>query len=129
MPTQSELIDHAISRIGDASDYWNFFIVVVSAIIGLMASGRSLVRQRRVRGALAILFAIFAVGNLFAIYTANEQRAAFVALLTQPGLEGVANTLRPVQLITYGGYHLILDIVTILIIVLVPWPVEPKSKA
>ena len=129
MPTQAELVEFALSRSRDAAELWNFYIIVVSAIIVLFSSGRTVVTERRVKAAAAIIFGLFAIGNLYALFEINEQRVAFVSLITEPGLQTVAATIRPGPVVAYLGFHILLDLVVVIGILFVPWPVEPKGKA
>jgi hypothetical protein len=127
MPTDNDLLSLTVDRTGDLTEYWNFFIVVASAIVAIIASGSGFVGTRAIKAAISLLFVLFAGSNLWAIHSLNQQRAALLDLIDDPALQVVVARFRPEAPWLYGGLHIALDIAVLMAIWVVRWP-SAKSE-
>lgn len=117
------LLEMAIDRGAAVNTYWNFYIVVTTAILGTMATGRPFTQSIALKLVLSGAFVLFALSNLHAILTLAELRTALLDLLPSD-LEGrdiLVKSLSPKPTLTYGLFHGLLDIVVLCCIWLVPW--------
>lgn len=105
---ETDLLKMLIERTSYINTYWNFYIIVSTAVIGTIASGKIHI-SKTIRVILTIAFLLFAASNLHAILTVNEQRDALVALIP-PELSAVSQTLKPGPMLQYITFHLLLDI-------------------
>jgi len=116
-----ELIKILIDRGSYMNTYWNFYIVVTSAIIGILATGKEFTRLKAVRGLLCIVFILFAASNFFAIQNLIDQRSALANQLTSAVPDEIMGTLRPQNVILYAAFHVLLDVVVVACILRIPW--------
>lgn len=105
---EAGLLKVMIERASYLNTYWNFYLVVATAIIGSMASGKIRL-TKDIRIIFTAAFILFAASNLHAIISINEQRSALGDLIPT-ALSTVTETLRPGPLWQYIGFHLLLDV-------------------
>jgi predicted branched-subunit amino acid permease len=118
-----EIIKLAFDNASGTSIYWNFFLVVSTAILGALASGKEFTQSKALKVVMTIAFIVFAVSNLKSLLSVLNQREALLAMLTNVGpklasLCEALSGLKRGQLITF---HLIADLVVLSAIWLVPW--------
>ncbi|MEP6017043.1 MAG: hypothetical protein ABJ251_01005 [Paracoccaceae bacterium] len=116
-----EIIKILIDRGSYMNTYWNFYIVVTSAIVGVLASGKEFARLKAVRGLLCIVFILFAASNFSAIHNLVSQRSALADQLTSAVPDELVGTLRPQNFNSYATFHVLLDVVVVACILLIPW--------
>lgn len=124
-----ELIKLLIERGSYMNTYWNFYIVVTSAIIGILASGKEFTRLFAVRGLLCVVFILFAASNFNAIYNLISQRIALADQLTTAVPDALMSTLKPQNYEIYIAFHVLLDLAVVACILWVPWhAMKPKIQ-
>lgn len=119
----NEILGFAIDRASAINTYWNIFIAVATAVVGVMASGKAFTSSRALKIFLAGAFVVFAYSNLDAIIRLGELRTALLAMLPDdlPNREAVIGSLRPAEWWQYTGFHVFLDVVVLAAIWFVPW--------
>ena len=126
-----DILKILVERTSYINIYWNFYIVVATAILGVLASGK-IVITKNIRIILTVAFVLFTSSNYGAIKDVNEQRTAILEQLSvesqyktteaktkfgntpQEKLSIIANKFKPNPEWQYLLFHLLLDI-TILI--------------
>jgi hypothetical protein len=105
-------------RADSISTFWNFYIVLSTAILGFLSAAKVEWLNNFLCFLLSLAFVLFAVGNLFAIIQVHGQWEALVKLV--PTLEGYYNSLaplvesaKPVERDTLIMFHLFLDITVV----------------
>ena len=117
-----DLLKLLIERTSYINTYWNFYIVVATAIIGIVASGKVNI-TRNIRIILTIAFILFAFSNYHAIENVNEQRSEISKQIKQENLVAIKETLKPSDNWKYLLFHLLLDI-TVLVSL---WRISPNN--
>ncbi len=74
LPELNDLLSHAFSRAEATQIFWNFYAVVVTAIIGFLAAAKSPIAHRTIRYLLIGGFLVFAAANYIAIEDIRMQR-------------------------------------------------------
>jgi hypothetical protein len=106
-----ELIKLAIDRSEAINTYWNLYIAVAGAIVGIIASDKVVITLR-LRWIVAAVFIVWALSNLDAIWILNKQRSELCSLLESksPEAQPLSKELRPHCAYLYVLYHLVLDL-------------------
>lgn len=112
MESNTDLLKMLIERTSYINTYWNFYIIVATAVIGTIASGKINVTHS-IRVILTCAFVLFALSNLQAIICVNKQRTA-LSNLVPDSFSTITETLRPNNNFRYIAFHLLLDISVLL---------------
>ena len=125
-----DILGFAIDRAAAINTYWNIFIAVATAVVGVMASGKAFTNSRVLKIFLTGAFVVFAYSNLDAILRLAELREALLAMLPDglPQRETLVASLNPAKWWQYSAFHVFLDAVVIAAIWFVPWP-GPEDSA
>lgn len=125
-----DVLGFAIERASAINTYWNIFIGVATAVVGVMASGKAFTNSRALKIFLTGAFVVFAYSNLDAILRLGELREALLAMLSTdfPNREAVVQSLRPAEWWKYTGFHVFLDAVVLAAIWFVPWPISDREN-
>jgi len=118
---EKDILGFSIDRASALNGLWNLYIAVVTACLGLMASGKAFTTSLILKFVLTIVFSVFSYSNLDAIWRLGVLRAALLQLLPSD-FSSIKNSLAPATRLQYGLFHVILDASVILAIWLVPWP-------
>jgi hypothetical protein len=128
---ETELLKILVERTSYINTYWNFYIAVATAILGILASGKVAITNN-IRIILTVAFVLFTYSNYGAIKDVNEQRTAILNQISEESQNGttkpekkIGNTLQEKLSIVAGKFkpkskrqyllfHLLLDI-TILV--------------
>lgn len=103
----TDYLEILVERTSYLNTYWNFYIVVSTAVIGTIASGKIHV-TKTIRVIITVAFVLFAASNLHAILNVNEQRVALIKLI--PASQStIADTLKPNDMWQYIFFHVLLD--------------------
>lgn len=118
-----EIIKLAFDSASGMNIYWNFFIVVSTAILGTLASGKEFTKSKVLKVVMTIAFIVFAVSNLRALLSVLSQREALLAMLTNvgPKLASLCDTLSGPERGWLIAYHLVADLTVLSAIWFVPW--------
>jgi hypothetical protein len=105
-----ELMKVALERSEAINTYWNFYLAVAGAIIGILSSDKVTI-TRTLRGAIGLVFTAWAASNLQAIWILNRERQTLCDLLVLHGGEftRLATDLSPQEPWKYLVFHLVLD--------------------
>ena len=119
-----DILGFAIERASAINTYWNIFIAVATAVVGIMASGKAFTNSQTLKIFLTGAFVVFAYSNLEAIIRLGELREALLAMLSTdlPDREALVKSLSPAKWWQYAGFHIFLDAVVLAAIWRVPWP-------
>lgn len=125
-----DILGFAIERASAINTYWNIFIAVATAVVGVMASGKAFTNSRALKLFLTGAFVVFAYSNLEAIVRLGELREALLAMLSAefPNREAVVRTLSPAEWWKYTGFHIFLDAIVLAAIWFVPWPSSDREN-
>ena len=118
-----DILGFAIDRASAINTYWNIFIAVATAVVGVMASGKTFTDSLTLQIILTGAFVVFAYSNLEAIIRLGKLRKALLAMLPDdlPNCEAVVESLSPAGRWHYAGFHVFLDVVVLSAIWFVPW--------
>ena len=124
-----DILGFAIDRASAINTYWNIFIAVATAVVGVMASGKAFTNSRVLKIFLTGAFIVFACSNLDAIIRLGELREALLAMLPGafPNRETIVAGLSPAKWWQYAAFHVLLDAVVLAAIWFVPWPGSEDS--
>lgn len=127
---EKDIVGFAIDRASAILTYWNIFIAVATAIVGIMASGKGFTSSKRLKWFLTFAFVVFAVSNLDAIVRLGELRTSFLLMLDAANdtERTLIASLQPAPSWQYVLYRVTLDAVVIGAIWLVRWPAA-ETKA
>lgn len=119
-----DILGFAIDRASAINTYWNIFIAVATAVIGVMASGKAFTSSRALKVFLSLAFIVFAYSNLNAILLLGELRTALLATIPAefPNREAIVASLQPAEWWQYAAFHGFLDLTVLAAIWFVPWP-------
>lgn len=114
------LLKILIERTGYINTYWNFYVIVATAITGIIVSDKIHITFN-IRIILTIAFILFALSNYSAINNLNKQRLEISELIpinksTNKQLVIVTETLKPRKLSDYKLFHALLDILILSLI-------------
>lgn len=125
---EPDLLKYLIERTSYINTYWNFYIVVATAIFGLLASGK-IALTKQVRVIITVAFLLFAFSNIGAILNVNTQRRALINLILEnsANYKSITDTFKPNHWLWYTFFHLCLDVSILLAI----WKfkIAPDSNA
>lgn len=128
---ETDILKILVERTSYINTYWNFYIVVATAILGILASGKIAI-TKNIRIILTVAFVLFTYSNYGAIKDVNEQRTAILNQFSveshnettevkkipgntpQEKLSIIADKFKPNPKWQYLLFHLLLDI-TILV--------------
>ena len=116
-----QFLELLIERGSYMNTYWNFFIGVSSALVGILASGKHFTRSTTLKVVLCLVFVVFAVSNFGAIASLVEQRNALLGQLSADFPAVLKASLKPKSFGKYLAFHLILDFLVVSCILFVPW--------
>ena len=118
-----DILGFAIDRASAINTYWNIFIAVATAVVGVMASGKTFTNSLALQIFITGAFVVFAYSNLEAIIRLGKLRKALLAMLPDdlPNCEAVVESLSPAEWWQYAGFHAFLDAVVLAAIWFVPW--------
>ncbi|MDY6837390.1 MAG: hypothetical protein SWH78_05390 [Thermodesulfobacteriota bacterium] len=124
-----DILAFAIERASAINTYWNIFIAVATAVVGVMASGKAFTNSRTLKFFLSGAFTVFAYSNLSAIIRLGTLREALLDMLPNDfsNREAIVGSLSPAEWWQYTGFHLLLDVAVLAAIWLVPWPKSDDS--
>ena len=124
MLESKDILGFAIERASAINTYWNIFIAVATAVIGIMASGKGFTDSTALKLFLTGAFIVFAYSNLDAILRLGELREALLAMLPSelPNHQAVVKSLSPASRWQYTVFHVFLDLSVLAAIWIVPWP-------
>ncbi len=108
------LLKILIERSSYINTYWNFYIIVATSVVGIIASGKIQVTTT-IRLFFACSFLLFAVSNLLAITELNEQRKVLVSSISGE-LSVLAQTFKPSKSYVYTVFHMALNLIVLLCI-------------
>jgi hypothetical protein len=108
--------------------YWNFFIVVSSALIGVLASGKEFTNSMALKVVFALVFVLFAISNFNAIESLVNQRVALLKQLSPKFPIDIKCSVKPKSLSVYLMFHIALDVLVLASIFLVPWYMKQKNS-
>ena len=119
-----------IERSSAINNYWSTYIVITTAILSIMASGRDFTRSNALKAVLTIGFSIFALFNLDAMIELADLRRALLAkdLDLYKETPGIIKSLTPYSNSVYISIHITFDIIMGLGIWLVPWGTRGQAK-
>ena len=122
--TPRDALGFAIERASALNGLWNLFIAVVTAVVGIMASGKAFTTNGLLKSGLSLAFVAFAVVNLEAMVRLGHLRDALLDMLPSalPNQAQVVESLRPARWWQYAAFHLLLDAAVLAAIWFVPWP-------
>ena len=116
-----DILRLAVERASALNGLWNLFLAVVTAVVGVLAAGKSFTGSRSLKICLTIVFVAFAIANLGAMIDLGNLRRALVGMLPADLPPDVTDSLRPWGLWQYVAFHLFLDVIVIVAIWRVPW--------
>jgi hypothetical protein len=118
-----DILGFAIDRASTINTYWNIFIAVATAVVGVMASGETFTNSCALKIFLTGAFVVFAYSNLEAIIRLGKLRKALLAILPEdfPNREAIVGSLSPAEWWQYAGFHVFLDAVVLAAIWFVQW--------
>jgi len=118
-----DILALAMDRASAVNTYWNIFIAIATAVVGIVASGKPFARSRALKIFLTLAFVVFAYSNLEAIIRLGELREALLEMLPGdlPNWRAVVASIRPAEWWRYTGFHVFLDLVVLSAIWFVPW--------
>lgn len=137
---EPDLLKILIERTSYINTYWNFYIVVATAIVGTLASGKITI-NRNIRIIFTVAFVLFAQSNCAAIKDINEQRTAILDQISVDNIEKIvsgkvttgrndkeriaiiAREFKPNPKLVYLLFHFLLDI-TVLVAI---WRITPNN--
>ena len=124
----TDVLGFAIERASALNGLWNLFIAVATAVVGVMASGKSFTTSSSLRVFLSVAFVAFAYVNLDVMLRLGELRQALLDVLSAalPGRTQVVASLSPAEPWQYVAFHVLLDAVVLGGIWIVPWPSSEK---
>lgn len=113
----------AIDRSDALNNYWNLYLGTSTAVLGLMATGKSFTRSPSFKVARAVAFVLFAYVNRDAILYLRTARLSLldIAREDRPGRVALLDGLAPASVGYDLAVHLVLDALVVLAIWLVPW--------
>jgi hypothetical protein len=119
-----DILGFAIERASAVNTYWNIFIAVATAVVGVMASGKPFTTSLALKIVLSGAFLVFAYSNLAAILRLGELREALLSMLPDDitSRQAIVASLSPAEGWQYTVFHVVLDLVVLAAIWLVPWP-------
>ncbi|MDA5555145.1 hypothetical protein [Shimia sp. MMG029] len=116
-----QLLELLIERGSYMNTYWNFFIGVSSALVGILASGKNFTKNATLKVVLVLVFIVFAASNFEAISSLVQQRHALLAQLSPNFPADLKASLQPKSFAEYLTFHLVLDVLVVVCILFVPW--------
>ena len=124
-----DVLGFAIERASALNGLWNLFIAVATAVVGVMASGRSFTASPLLKVSLSLAFVAFACVNLDAMIRLGNLREALLGMLPPalPNRAEIVKSLSPAESWQYKSFHLFLDAVVLAAIWFVPWLTLEKS--
>jgi hypothetical protein len=116
-----EVVSFLFQRADATLTFWNFYIAVSTAILAFLAAAKAEWLNKFICVALTIGFALFAVGNLWALSQVCDQREALIALISQQegydqSIATVVESTHPPDVIVLVPFHIFLDIAMITLI-------------
>lgn len=117
----TELLKILVERTSYINTYWNFYIAVATGLVGIIATGKISITTP-LRTILITAFVLFAISNLRAIRSINEQRNALIQLIPD-SFSIVTKTLKPNATWQYILFHILLDVVVIFAV----WCIKPNT--
>ncbi len=123
----NDMLSHAFARAEATQTTWNFYPVVVTAILAFLAAARAPVENRLVPLVLLLGFIAFATANLVALDNIRAQRveildiAAELAAASAIEVDKLLVTLKPPSRQALWLFHVILDVSVGVAILLVPY--------
>lgn len=120
-PQDQEVLKILIERGSYMNTYWNFYIVVATAIVGIMASGKEFASSSVLKIILVLAFSGFAVSNYSALMSLADQRLELSKVLSSDFPTELKDSLIPMDAIFYRVFHLVMDLVVVCCILVVPW--------
>ncbi|MEP5730848.1 MAG: hypothetical protein ABJL67_15935 [Sulfitobacter sp.] len=120
-PQDQEVLKILIERGSYMNTYWNFYIVVASAVVGIMASGKEFASSSALKAILVLAFSGFAVSNYSALMSLIEQRLALSNVLSPDFPADLKASLEPMDTVIYRVFHLAMDLIVVCCILVVPW--------
>ena len=112
----------------EVNTYWNLYIAVATAVVGIMAAGHQYANSKVLKLILSVAFLVFAVSNLLAIIRLGTLRTALINAFPDElknNSELVAG-LMPADWQAYLAFHGFLDVTVIAAIWAVPWFMAKK---
>jgi hypothetical protein len=124
-----DVLGFAIERASALNGLWNLFIAVATAVVGVMASGKSFTTNSLLKVCLSLAFIAFAYVNLDAMLRLGHLREALLTMLPAalPNRAEVIASLSPAKSWQYTVFHFFLDAVVLAAVWFVPWPTAEKS--
>jgi hypothetical protein len=123
--TADQVIGFAIDQAARTGFYWNLYIGVVTAMFGILGSGKIQSDSGIFKVGLTVVFVVFAIGNWSSIENLGVVRRELLELLPS-SYSGMAAGLSPRSFWGYVIYHSALDVLVISSIWVVRWPVPKK---
>ena len=142
---ETDLLKILVERTSYINTYWNFYIVVATAILGILASGKVAI-TKNIRLILTVSFVLFTYSNYKAIKDVNEQRTVILNQISvesqketaehekiigntpQEKLSIVAGKFKPNPEWQYLLFHLLLDTTILVSIWRIGSQKEDKSQ-
>ena len=121
--SDEQILGFVFERTSHMNVYWNFFIVVATAIFATLASGRGFTNSRVSKAILTAAFVMFVASNLLPMLEVIIQRDALLAMLGE-GTALPAVLIRSLSRVSLWGvvaFHLCANAVVVLGIWMVPW--------
>ncbi|WP_415404093.1 hypothetical protein [Tateyamaria sp. SN3-11] len=116
-----EVLKILIERGSYMNTYWNFYIAVASAVVGIMASGKEFASSPVLKTILVLAFSGFAVSNYSALMSLVEKRLALSSILSPDFPDDLKDSLEPQDAIIYRAFHLTMVLIVVCCILVVPW--------
>ncbi|MEP3881864.1 hypothetical protein [Planktotalea sp.] len=118
-----EILGFVFDRKAEMNVYWNFFLVVSTAIIATLATGKEFTDSWALKAVLTVAFAMFVVSNIFPMLSIIDQRDALLDLLGENSELSVAliESLTWLDRCKLIVFHLSADVLVVLGIWVVPW--------
>ncbi|MBW2015817.1 MAG: hypothetical protein JRJ01_03100 [Deltaproteobacteria bacterium] len=118
-----DILKFSIDRASAINVFWNIFIAVASAVVGVMASGKAFTDSSAVKIFFTGAFVVFAYSNLKAIIRLGKLRKALLDMLPDdlPNRGAVVESLSPAEWWQYTVFHVFLDAAVLIAIWIVPW--------
>lgn len=129
--TTTDVVSFAIDRASAINVYWNIYIAVATAVVGVLSTGKLVTRSRILKALLTVLFLIFAISNLLAIIRLGELRQALVDMIPSSSMDFLTlkTSLAPEPWWAYLLFQGTLDLLLVLAIWFVPWPGSRGGEA
>ncbi|MBG6173577.1 hypothetical protein IWQ55_000851 [Labrenzia sp. EL_208] len=115
----------------EVNTYWNLYIAVATAVVGIMAAGHQYTNSKILKIILSGAFLVFAISNLLAIIRLGNLRMALINAFPDEFKNNpeLMAGLMPADWLSYTAFHGFLDIAVIAAIWAVPWFMARESGA